>query len=216
MFIPHNEFDYHLNRCKQCRDNPFNLCLKGIVILTRIYELEDDPDKNNNLSITCNSCGGSGIELRSFKKRKYTENCIDCEGTGYLFSNRYLKGTLDNEIPLIRFHNYFIETFKPPRVTPYRKRNMQITEIKKDNLMHKLKSLALSIKTMLNPYYVTQAASLVKMSIQDLEDHYSNYPLPEKEILILATAMAQNNNQNDKADLLEKYLDKSIEMENQP
>lgn len=76
-----------------------------------------------------------------------------------------------------------------------------------------IKNIILTLKTIINPYYLVMAKQLADMDIQDIEDRFANYPLPEKEILILATAMAQNNKEILKAQLLENYLDSAIQMD---
>jgi hypothetical protein len=33
-----NMFHYHLDRCKQCREQPFNLCRTGALLLSKSFE----------------------------------------------------------------------------------------------------------------------------------------------------------------------------------
>jgi hypothetical protein len=34
MTVAHKAFNAHLDQCKQCREQPFNLCPAGVLLLT--------------------------------------------------------------------------------------------------------------------------------------------------------------------------------------
>lgn len=80
------------------------------------------------------------------------------------------------------------------------------------NKPHLIRSMARAVKIMLNPVILTNASLLYKMDLQHLEDTLINHE-QDTEVLILACAMAQDNHQDDKARLLEMYLDHNIKTE---